>query len=109
MRFAFRVALTLTLLYGTAVRAQPQDDLVAKAQDERELILYGTALAAQFDKFAEPFKRRYPFLKVQYSRTTGEALTSKILREYRRASSAPTSFSSTTTRTDWTLSDSYEE
>jgi len=81
MTFAFRVALTLTLLYGTAVHAQPQDDLIVKAQNERELILYGTALAGQFDKFAEPFKRRYPFLKVQYSRTTGEALTSKILRE----------------------------
>ena len=51
-----------------------QDDLVAKAQNERELIVYGTALAAQFDKFAEPFKRRYPFIKTQYSRTTGEAL-----------------------------------
>src|SRR6185503_14102700 len=32
-------------------------------------------------KFAEPFKRRHPFIKTQYSRTTGEALTSKILRE----------------------------
>jgi iron(III) transport system substrate-binding protein len=58
-----------------------QDDLVAKAQNERELNLYGTALAAHFDKFAEPFRRRYPFIKTQYSRTTGEALTSKILRE----------------------------
>ncbi len=58
-----------------------QDDLVAKAQNERELVLYGTALAGQFDKFTEPFKRRYPFLKAQYSRTTGEALTTKILHE----------------------------
>jgi iron(III) transport system substrate-binding protein len=83
MRSCFRFVVSLTVLLSvwivSAIHAQ--DDLVAKAQDERELILYGTALAAQFDKFAEPFKRRYPFVKVQYSRTTGEALTSKILRE----------------------------
>jgi iron(III) transport system substrate-binding protein len=61
--------------------ASAQDDLVAKAQNERELSVYGTALVAQFEKFAEPFRRKYPFIKTQYSRTTGEALTSKILRE----------------------------
>ena len=37
--------------------------------------------SAQFDKFIEPFKRRYPFIKTQYTRTTGEALTTKILYE----------------------------
>jgi iron(III) transport system substrate-binding protein len=75
------VVLTLLLCGWIASDTQAQDDLVPKAQNEGALIAYGTALAAQFDKFAEPFKRRYPFLKVQYSRTTGEALTSKILRE----------------------------
>lgn len=79
--FRFIVSLTLPLCAWIAPDIHAQDDLVTKAQNERELVLYGTALAGQFDKFAEPFKRRYPFLKVQYSRTTGEALTSKILRE----------------------------
>ena len=79
--FRFVVSLTLLLWSWIAPDIHAQDDFTAKAQSERELIAYGTALAAQFDKFAEPFKRRYPFLKVQYSRTTGEALTSKILRE----------------------------
>jgi iron(III) transport system substrate-binding protein len=81
MRFVFAVILAILLCPWSGQTAQAQDDLVAKAQNERELVAYGTALAAQFEKFAEPFKRRYPFLKVQYSRTTGEALTSKILRE----------------------------
>jgi iron(III) transport system substrate-binding protein len=75
------IAFSMLLWAWSAPFARAQDDLVTKAQNERELVAYGTALAAQFDKFAEPFKRRYPFLKVQYSRTTGEALTSKILRE----------------------------
>jgi iron(III) transport system substrate-binding protein len=73
------VALLLLLLNRAELKAQ--DDLVTKAQSERELIVYGTALAAQFERFSEPFKRRYPFIKTQYSRTTGEALTSKVLRE----------------------------
>jgi iron(III) transport system substrate-binding protein len=81
MRFAFRVTVAILLCLWSGDAAKAQDDLIAKAQNERELVAYGTALAAQFDKFAEPFKRHYPFIKVQYSRTTGEALTSKILRE----------------------------
>lgn len=81
MKSALQIALLVFLWSCFGSGAHAQDDLVAKAQNERELNLYGTALAAQFDKFAEPFRRRYPFIKIQYSRTTGEALTSKILRE----------------------------
>jgi iron(III) transport system substrate-binding protein len=60
---------------------EAQEDLVAKARNERELNVYGTALVTQFEKFSEPFRRRYPFVKTQYTRTTGEALTTKILQE----------------------------
>jgi ABC-type thiamine transport system substrate-binding protein len=82
MKAVVRIVIALSLLWGwPGSGARAQDDLVAKAQNERELVVYGTALAAQFEKFAEPFRRRYPFIKTQYSRTTGEALTSKILRE----------------------------
>jgi len=85
MQSGFRFVMTaltlgLCLCLG-CVELSAQDDLVAKAQNERELILNGTALVGQFEKFSEPFKRRYPFIKVQYARTTGEALTTKILRE----------------------------
>src|SRR6266508_794095 len=85
MQSRFRVVMTpLTLgwcLCLGCVEISAQDDLVAKAQNERELILNGTALVGQFEKFSEPFKRRHPFIKVQYARTTGGALTTKILRE----------------------------
>jgi ABC-type glycerol-3-phosphate transport system substrate-binding protein len=85
MQSGFRVVMTaLTLVWCLCfgcVELNAQDDLIGKAQNERELILNGTALVGQFEKFAEPFKRRYPFIKVQYARTTGEALTTKILRE----------------------------
>ncbi len=96
MKSVVRMVIAFSLLWGwRGSEALAQEDLVARAQNERELVVYGTALSAQFEKFAELFRRRYPFIKTQYSRTTGEALTSKILR----ASSAPTSSSSTITRT----------
>ena len=81
MRFAFRATIVILLCLWGRQAVHAQDDLVAKAQSERELVVYGTALAGQFDKFIEPFKRRYPFIKPMYSRTTGEALTTKILQE----------------------------
>jgi iron(III) transport system substrate-binding protein len=81
MRFVCRSTIAILLLLLSAAAAYAQDDLVAKARNERELNVYGTALVAQFDKFSEPFKRRYPFIKTQYTRTTGEALTTKILQE----------------------------
>ena len=79
----FRVVIAFVVFSweGPAFDVHAQEDLVAKAQKERELIVYGTALAAQFDKFSEPFRRRYPFIKTQYSRSTGEALTTKIFFE----------------------------
>lgn len=83
MRSYFRVVIAFVVFSweGLAFDVHAQEDLVAKAQKERELIVYGTALAAQFDKFSEPFRRRYPFIKTQYSRSTGEALTTKIFFE----------------------------
>lgn len=83
MRPSFQFASPVLLFFALSFipNASAQDDLVAKAQKERELSVYGTALVAQFEKFVEPFKRRYPFIKTQYTRTTGEALTTKILQE----------------------------
>jgi iron(III) transport system substrate-binding protein len=83
MRSCFRIGIALVAFsYGwRALEVHAQEDLVAKAQNERALVVYGTALVAQFEKFIEPFKRRYPFIKTQYSRATGEALTTKILYE----------------------------
>ena len=83
MRSCLRVAIALIgFSWGwPPFEVHAQEDLVAKAQKERELVVYGTALAAQFDKFSEPFRRRYPFIKTQYSRATGEALTTKIFYE----------------------------
>jgi len=83
MQSEFRVVISVVifLTMGWHAVVSAQDELVGKAQNERELVIYGTALVGQFEKFSEPFRRRYPFIKTQYTRTTGEALTTKILHE----------------------------
>jgi len=83
MRSCFRVIIALIAFFSrwTTFDVHSQEDLVAKAQKERELVVYGTALVVQCDRFSEPFRRRYPFIKTQYSRATGEALTTKIFYE----------------------------
>ena len=71
MNFTFLVAISLLFLVSswldTEVRAQ-QDDLVAKAQKERALVVTGTALASQGERYLKAFKERYPFLNTTYTR-----------------------------------------
>jgi iron(III) transport system substrate-binding protein len=84
MNFTFLVAISLLFpvwsWLDTEVRAQ-QDDLVTKAQKERALVVTGTALASQGERYLKAFKERYPFLNTTYSRASGESLTSKLLAE----------------------------
>ena len=84
MSFTFRAAVVISLVVwswlGTPVGAQ-QEDLVARAQKERALIVTGTALASQGERYLKAFKERYPFLNTTYSRASGESLTSKLLAE----------------------------
>jgi len=84
MSFTSRAAISLLFILlnglGTTVRAQ-QEDLIAKAQKERALVVTGTALASQGERYLNAFKQRYPFLNTTYSRASGESLTSKLLAE----------------------------
>jgi iron(III) transport system substrate-binding protein len=84
MTFTFRAAISLSLLacawLCTPAGAQ-QEDLVAKAQKERALVVTGTALASQGERYLKAFRERYPFLNTTYSRASGETLSSKLLAE----------------------------
>ncbi|MET0503560.1 MAG: extracellular solute-binding protein [Candidatus Binatia bacterium] len=80
MRFTPIVLLSLWLhLWSWDVRAQ--EDLIAQAKREQELVIYGTAQAHQVQNYLKNFRKQYPFLQIKYSRSTGETLTSKILAE----------------------------
>jgi hypothetical protein len=49
MKIASFIAAFIAALGGSPLFSQAQDDLSAKAQSERELVIYGTALAGHFE------------------------------------------------------------
>jgi iron(III) transport system substrate-binding protein len=81
MKSGFRVILPFLTLILLWVELRAQEHLVAQAQKERELNIYGTAQAHQIQRYLKPFNHLYPFLQTKYTRSTGESLTSKILAE----------------------------
>ena len=84
MNFLLPRAVLVSLLIWNClvnlVYAQ-QQDVVARAQKEGALVVTGTALASQGERYLKAFKERYPFLNTTYSRASGESLTSKLLAE----------------------------
>jgi iron(III) transport system substrate-binding protein len=81
MKTTFRVILPLLTLILLWVELHAQEDIVALAKKEQELVIYGTAQAHQVQRYLKPFNQQYPFLQTKYTRSTGESLTSKILAE----------------------------
>jgi ABC-type Fe3+ transport system substrate-binding protein len=80
MRFA-RLVVISVLLHLWSWEVWAQEELIAQAKKEQELVIYGTAQAHQVQNYLKNFRKQYPFLEIKYSRATGETLTSKILAE----------------------------
>ena len=55
--------------------------LIAKAREEKELVWYTTTSAGDNQAIITGFTRKYPFLKTQALRTTGEKLRQRVLTE----------------------------
>ena len=80
----FRVYLISVVLLACSTAAQAQADLsalAASAKQERELVWYTTTSAGDNQAIVAGFGRKYPFLKVQVLRSTGEKLRQRILTE----------------------------
>ena len=80
MRFARFVVIGLFLNFWSW-EVWAQEELIAQAKTEQELVIYGTAQAHQVQNYLKNFRKQHPFLQIKYSRATGETLTSKILAE----------------------------
>jgi iron(III) transport system substrate-binding protein len=80
MRFACFVVTSLFFHFWNW-QVWAQEELIAHAKREQELVIYGTAQAHQVQNYLKNFRKQYPFLQIKYSRATGETLTSKILAE----------------------------
>jgi iron(III) transport system substrate-binding protein len=71
---------SLLFLTGTALAAD-LSALVPKAKEEKEVVWYTTTSAADNQAIVTGFTRKYPFLKVQVLRTSGEKLRQRVLTE----------------------------
>ena len=71
----------VSLLLAITAFAADLSPLIAKAKEEKEAVWYTTTSAADNQAIVAGFTRKYPFLKVQVLRTTGEKLRQRILTE----------------------------
>ena len=72
------LCVALSLVFCSAAAAQ---DLVAKAKEEKKVVLYHTTTVPDTQKIVDGFHKKYPFLEVETYRATNEKLTQKIVTE----------------------------
>src|SRR5256885_11800548 len=70
-----------SLLQASIVSAADLSPLIVKAKEEKEVVWYTTASAADNQAIVAGFTRKYPFLRAQALRQTGEKLRQRILTE----------------------------
>jgi iron(III) transport system substrate-binding protein len=73
--------LVILLAPATISNAQTQQQLIAGAKKEGNLVVYASATAPQLQMYFATFNKRYPFIKTEYFRTGKQKLVSKILFE----------------------------
>ena len=72
----------LTLAVSSVVYAQSDlSSLVNNAKQEKEVVWYTTTSAGDNQAIVAGFTKKYPFLKVQVLRSTGEKLRQRVLTE----------------------------
>jgi len=76
------VFLTFALLLGVDASAQSDlGSLSAAAKNDKEVVWYTTTSAGDNQAIIAGFNKKYPFLKVQVLRSTGEKLRQRVLAE----------------------------
>lgn len=83
----------LTLLVAISLFINPYtlfaDARVDKAREEQRIVIYGSTQLDHVNPVIERFKRKYPFLSVNYTRLASERLLSRILTESRAGAQVP--------------------
>lgn len=76
-----QLSVVLLLLFSYIRSSQAQENLVAQARDEKEVIFYSSLNIDGSQALATAFESKYPFLKVQLLRIGSEKLLSRLLLE----------------------------
>jgi len=78
----WRLGYVLSIFFLIAdASAADLSPLIAKAKEERDVVWYTTTSAGDNQAIIAGFTRKYPFLKAQALRTTGEKLRQRVLTE----------------------------
>ncbi len=79
-----KIFALLTFALLLSIEAQAQTDLsalIAGAKNDKEVVWYTTTSAGDNQAIVAGFTKKYPFLKVQVLRSTGEKLRQRVLAE----------------------------
>jgi iron(III) transport system substrate-binding protein len=79
-----KILALLTFALLLSIEAQAQTDLsalIAGAKNDKEVVWYTTTSAGDNQAIVAGFTKKYPFLKVQVLRSTGEKLRQRVLAE----------------------------
>ncbi|MFQ5904314.1 MAG: ABC transporter substrate-binding protein [Candidatus Binatia bacterium] len=70
-------------LFPASVFSQTQKELIKGAKKEGKVVWYGSLSLEDLKRLANAFEKKYPFLKVDPFRASGERIANKILTETR--------------------------
>jgi iron(III) transport system substrate-binding protein len=76
----FLLTILILLVASPTVHAAAAVD---QARKEGKVVLYTTMLLADFQVFQIEFRKKYPFLEIEYVRLGGESVVSRALLEHR--------------------------
>jgi iron(III) transport system substrate-binding protein len=79
-----KILALLTFALLSSITAQAQTDLsslIVSAKNDKEVVWYTTTSAGDNQAIVAGFSKKYPFLKVQVLRSTGEKLRQRVLAE----------------------------
>jgi iron(III) transport system substrate-binding protein len=80
MKF-FSMLVWVGLLAGDAWAQADLSSLITSAKNDKEVVWYTTTSAGDNQAIVAGFNKKYPFLKVQVLRSTGEKLRQRVLAE----------------------------
>ncbi len=82
----FAVMAFVAIIFWVApigVSAQTREELIEGAKKEGRVVWYGSLSLEDLRKLANAFEKKYPFIKVETFRASGEKVANKIMTEVR--------------------------
>src|SRR5512147_3174003 len=81
MKICILLLIFASMLVGDAWAQSDLNALIAGAKNDKEVVWYTTTSAGDNQAIVAGFNKKYPFLKVQVLRSTGEKLRQRVLAE----------------------------